>query len=240
MNAVVRMTVIVVALFLAMKVIVLIASGTRLRGLALVAFLTSFGMRPSLFTRRAPRDCGALTRRAAVNIGIGAALIALARRFESPILALAALSLILHFGVINLVAAFWRRLGFAADATFHAPLRAKSLSEFWGRRWNAGFSEMVALTVQRPLRERIGETGAIVTAFAVSGLLHELAISVPVRAGYGLPTLYFLLHGVLVAAEKRSGRVPGTLATLAWLALPAPLVFHPPFIRGVIWPLIGS
>jgi hypothetical protein len=38
---------------------------------------------------------------------------------------------------------------------------------------------------------------------------------------------------------KRSGRMPGTLATLAWLGLPAPLVFHSPFIRGVILPLIG-
>jgi hypothetical protein len=32
---------------------------------------------------------------------------------------------------------------------------------------------------------------AHLAAFAVSGLLHELAISLPVGAGYGGPTAYF-------------------------------------------------
>jgi hypothetical protein len=26
---------------------------------------------------------------------------------------------------------------------------------------------------------------------------------------------------------------------LGWLAVPVPILFHPPFLRGVVWPLIG-
>jgi hypothetical protein len=26
---------------------------------------------------------------------------------------------------------------------------------------------------------------------------------------------------------------------LGWLALPLPILFHRPFLRGVVWPLIG-
>ena len=85
-------------------------------------------------------------------------------------------------------------------------------------------------------------------AFLWSGLLHELAISVPVRAGFGLALSYFALHGVLVLVEQRLERTRwavsrwGWLAhvwTLGWLVLPLPVLFHPWFLRGVVWPLIG-
>jgi hypothetical protein len=26
---------------------------------------------------------------------------------------------------------------------------------------------------------------------------------------------------------------------IGWLALPLPILFHPPFLRGTIWPVIG-
>jgi alginate O-acetyltransferase complex protein AlgI len=98
---------------------------------------------------------------------------------------------------------------------------------------------MIALVVHRPLRRRAGEHVALAGSFLASGLLHELAISVPVGAGFGLPTAYFLLHGALVAVERRMERPPGRLWTIFWLAAPMPLVFHPPFLRGVVWPLVG-
>jgi len=31
----------------------------------------------------------------------------------------------------------------------------------------------------------------------------------------------------------------GRLWTLSWLTLPLPLLFHRPFLAGVIWPLLG-
>ena len=97
---------------------------------------------------------------------------------------------------------------------------------------------MISALVQRPLR-RVSASAALYASFLASGLLHELAISVPVRAGYGLPTLYFLIQGALVAFEKKTGRTFGRLWTLFWLAALLPLLFHPPFIRGIVCPLVG-
>ena len=107
---------------------------------------------------------------------------------------------------------------------------------------------MTAVAVYRPLERTAGRGPATAAAFLFSGLLHELAISAPVRAGYGLPFLYFALHGGLVLLERRLEGTAWALSrwgwlgrvwTLGWLALPLPLVFHGPFLAGVVWPLIG-
>jgi hypothetical protein len=224
------------------------------------------GMRPALFARlgRPPlAGAGRLIWIGVQRILVGLVLLALAwwigsndatevsqevSRVLATLPLLAGLSLVLHFGLFNVAAGAWRLAGVDARPLFRAPLEAKSLTEFWGRRWNLAFSEMTALGIYRPLLSAIGQRGATLAAFAASGLLHELAISVPVKAGYGLPTLYFLLHGVLVLAERgleRRGQPISRLGwaarlwTLGWLALPLPLLFHPPFLRGVVWPLIG-
>jgi alginate O-acetyltransferase complex protein AlgI len=162
------------------------------------------------------------------------------------VLLLPGLSLILHFGLCNLLAGIWRLRGIPCDALFRAPLRSQNLAEFWGRRWNLAFSEMTAIAVYRPLAGRLGRGPALLAGFILSGLLHELAISVPVRAGFGLPLLYFLIHGALVLFERGladAGRAlsgwTGRVWALFWLAAPLPLLFHRPFLSGVVWPLIG-
>jgi alginate O-acetyltransferase complex protein AlgI len=107
---------------------------------------------------------------------------------------------------------------------------------------------MTALASYRPLSGRLGRRVATVAAFLASGLLHELAISLPVLAGFGLPMAYFLLHGMLVLTERRLDRAGRPVNgwgmwshvwVLGWLVLPAPILFHLPFLRGVVWPLIG-
>lgn len=214
------------------------------------------GMKASLFVRerRELEGGGALIRRGAARLLLGAVLVAAAwaswgawaSRVASSALLLVGLSLVLHFGVCNLLAGFWRTRGVACRAPFQAPLLAESLNEFWSRRWNLAFSEMTATAVYRPLVVPWGRGPALVAAFLFSGLLHELAISVPVQAGFGWPLAYFALHGVLcwleraLAARGRPlGGWFGRLWTIAWLAAPLPILFHPPFLRGVVWPLIG-
>jgi alginate O-acetyltransferase complex protein AlgI len=224
------------------------------------------GMRPALFVGRGrgrPGGAWALVGRGCLCGGIGLALAMLAwlvwHQGRPPlsdetacvlatVLLLPGLSLMLHFGIFNVLAGLWRLAGIDARPLFRAPLAARSLGDFWSRRWNLAFSEMTALTIYRPLSGRVGRKAATVAGFVVSGLLHELAISVPVLAGFGLPLSYFLLHGALVLVERgleRAGRAVSGWGwwahvwVLGWLALPAPILFHPPFLRGVVWPLIG-
>ena len=255
MTPVIRMLWIISATMIAMKIVTLAfarAEGVVLGRKATFEFFGWPGMRPSLFTRQRVVDTraaaeiatkGARTLLIGVSLFVIARLIAMSRIEHKEvivtIIALPALSLMLHFGLFDLVAGFYRWRGVPVDKLFRAPLRARSLSEFWSRRWNIGFSEMIALVVHRPLRRGAGENVALAGSFLASGLLHELAISVPVNAGYGLPTAYFLLHGALVAIERKMARPPGHVWTIFWLAAPMPLVFHPPFLRGVIWPLFG-
>jgi hypothetical protein len=106
----------------------------------------------------------------------------------------------------------------------------------WSRRWNLAFVEMDRLLFV-PLLRRVGPMGSLIGVFVISGLLHELAISFPAGAGWGLPSCYFLLQGVLVTLERhllRPQRWPGALARMwawSWLLVPLPLLFHTPSAR---------
>lgn len=220
------------------------------------------GMCPELFAGREREvDRGpalAMIGAGALRLALGLALIAAARALREPgqpalaygaatACALVGISLVLHFGLFGLLAGGWRALGVASYPLFPAPLTSTTLGEFWGRRWNLPFTEMIQRAVYRPLSAPLGRSAAALAGFATSGLLHELAISVPVKAGYGLPALYFLLHGVLMLLERRwawlkaqlEGRLLGRVWTLGWLALPMPILFHGPFLTQIVWPLIG-
>ena len=256
-----RMLGILGALLYGMKAVVSveerIASGITLSPLRWLAFAAAWpGMRPSLFASLGKRSLPGgwrLIGKGLVRIAVGALLFVVAQAkgslFVATALALPALSLILHFGVFNLLAGFWRLLGARCDALFRAPLRSRSLTEFWGRRWNLAFSEMTALSIYRPLEPRVGRPAAMVAAFLASGLLHEIAISLPVNRGFGLPLSYFALHGLLRLAETRLERAGhpvwrhawfGRAWTLFWLVVPLPILFHRPFLAGVVWPLLGG
>lgn len=165
----------------------------------------------------------------------------------SPVL-LVALSLILHFGLLSIGAGQWRLMGVNTYYLFRQPAKAMSLTEFWGKRWNLAFIEMTTVGIFRPLRGEIGKAGALAAAFLFSGLLHELALSVPVNSGYGLPMLYFVIQGVVLLVEKKlisrntaflKHPVMARLWVFFWLVVPMPLLFHAQFIKLVVWPLTG-
>jgi predicted DCC family thiol-disulfide oxidoreductase YuxK len=158
------------------------------------------------------------------------------------------LILILHFGLLSLVSLLWRAAGVEAIPLMREPLKARSLGELWGFRWNTGFHYLADRFVFRPLRPVLGWRAAMLAVFAVSGLIHDLVISVPARGGYGLPTAYFLVQGLGILFEHtrlarrlgvgRHGR--GWLFTMIVAAGPAFWLFHPPFVLNVIVPFFRT
>ncbi len=157
-------------------------------------------------------------------------------------------SLILHFGLLGISAGIWRLSGANTYVLFRQPAKATSINEFWSKRWNLAFSEMTSITIYRPLKNKYGSAIALVVAFMFSGLLHEVAISLPVHSGYGLPMLYFLIQALLVLLEKvlqknKAAFLQHRLWSRAWvllgLVVPMPLLFHEQFIKQIVWPLAG-
>ncbi len=155
---------------------------------------------------------------------------------------------LLHFGSFDLVALFWQRQGIAAPPLMRAPVLAGSLGEFWGRRWNSGFRDLVFGASFAPLKRRLGARTASLTIFLISGVIHDLVISVPAGGGYGLPTAYFALQGAGLLAEhargsalaRWRGRWQGRVWTWIVVAGPAFWLFHPPFVRRVILPMMHA
>ena len=186
---------------------------------------------------------------AVLKTGFGAALLWwVARRMGGGLLAgwvgMVGLIFLLHFGSFDGLALFWRQRGVDASPLMRAPVLSASLGEFWGRRWNSGFRDLVFGLWFARLKARYGARAATLTLFLFSGLVHDLVISLPARGGYGLPTAYFLLQGAgLLAEHSRAlplarwrGRWQGRVWTWLIVAGPAFWLFHPPFVRRVMLP----
>jgi alginate O-acetyltransferase complex protein AlgI len=249
------------ALWFALKVFTLVDGPARPWGRTIGYLLAWPGMDAFEFFRGGARvkppagDCAF----AAVNVATGGALIYVAARIAYPESLLVAgwlgmigIVLALHFGIFKALALLWRAFGVAATPIMDTPARSRSLSEFWGRRWNTGFSIPARRYLMEPIARRFGTAIGVLAVFLVSGLVHELVISLPAKAGYGLPTLYFLIQGGAIICERivtpisGSACAPGVpvwrraLPTLVIVGVPAFILFHPPFVYRVIIPFLKA
>jgi D-alanyl-lipoteichoic acid acyltransferase DltB (MBOAT superfamily) len=190
---------------------------------------------------------------ATAKIIFGAVLYFLvARKCVNPLavgwVAMVGLIFLMHFGGFHILSCAWRTAGVQAVPIMRSPVLATSLGEFWGKRWNLAFNELVERFVFRPFTRKLGVTTASFAAFIASGVIHDLVISVPAEGGWGLPTGYFVLQGLGVAAERSGvGRKihlrrgwQGWLFTMTITAGPAFFLFHPPFIMNVILPMMRA
>ncbi len=231
-------------------------------------FLTRTREKSTVLSRQAHREPGRNKRKLVVpvvKIFLGGVLLFGAARFaQQPLLAgwigMIGMILILHFGLFQLLAIGWRKAGIEVQPIMSAPLRSKTVREFWGRRWNSAFNRLAFEFVSRPITKRLGRRSvcdvapasrrsstlhfapaiATLTAFLVSGLIHELVISLPAGAGYGLPTAYFLLQGIGILAERAFPQIGGRVFTISITAVPAFWLFHPPFVHNVVLPFMKA
>jgi len=203
---------------------------------AVFAFLW-FGMDPGSFqTRRA----GLSWRR---DVGLGLMLMLLgtfgawcvwALEWHQVFLMFLPMSLGFHFGALRVLKGALRTAGFPVRTLFPNVLETRGIADFWGKRWNVGYSQMMQRIVGKPVQKVLGDGAGVMAVFLGSGLLHELAITLPARSGFGLPALYFALHGGVTLLEKKLGRPVGKLPALLAVVLPMGLLFPPAFQREVI------
>ena len=160
----------------------------------------------------------------------------------------AGIILFLHFGVFHVMALVLRLNGVAVRPLMADPVGALTVAEFWGQRWNHAFQEVSHRLLFAPLARVAGPRWAILAVFFVSGLVHELVITVPARGGYGLPTLYFVIQGgALLTQKSRWARGLGLdegwrarAFTLITVAVPVVALFPPQFLRAVILPFVSD
>jgi len=215
------------------------------RGVGWPVFLLAWpGIVPDVFRERRPARAidSAEFLAAWARMCLGAASVLLLAVYAPHIPAgilgfagIAALLLTVHLGIGAVLPWLLRWGGFPVPLLFDRPWAARSLGEFWGRRWNLAFVEMNQRLFLRPLHHHLGRRGTRFALFAISGLLHEAALSFPASGGWGFPLGYFLLQGALVALEERF-RIVNRAWTWFWLIAPAPWLFHEPFRRTIIVP----
>lgn len=213
---------------------------------------TWVGMNPEIFFKHRATDDRSLLFHGLLFFITGLSLLILLKFGINPdsipegfkyyglsLLLLIALSQILHFGLLNISAWMLQLLKYPAYSLFRAPLEAQSLRDFWGKRWNLAFTEMTSVAVYRPLSKKWTTPQALFASFIFSGLLHEVALSLPVKSGYGMPLLYFAIQLILVTLEdKVFKRKPGRVWVILGLILPLPILFHLAIMKAVFWQFI--
>jgi len=121
------------------------------------------------------------------------------------------------------------------------PPLSRSLSEFWGQRWNLWMSDLFRQMIFRPLQNR--PVLALFVVFLASGVLHEWVINVPLylvtgKTCFGFMIVYFLLQAFGILIERRT-RNRTARRLLVWLFVfgAVPLMVNEGMLRVLhLWP----
>jgi hypothetical protein len=160
-------------------------------------------------------------------------------------IALLGFCLVFLFARLDFAAFIFRAMGFAVEKLWDCPIAAKTLGEFWGRRWNRIVPGFLREVIFLPVSRRAGAKFALLAVFLYSGLYHE-SVSIMTHSGYGGPALYFMLQCLGVAIEN-TGRMRRLLRGHLWLSrawtfsvvfLPVGLFLHPGFVNQYVVPVM--
>lgn len=131
-----------------------------------------------------------------------------------------------------LVELCWLQVNRSVPAISQHPLAARSVADFWGHRWNRLFGDWLRQSCFRPLARQ--PILALSVTFIVSGLIHELLVSLPLWLVYrvncfGWMAGYFLLQLLAILAERQWLRQsPRLNRPFVWLVvlMPVPLILN--------------
>jgi hypothetical protein len=233
----------------ALKIIALLVPGGKART---VRFLTSPMLAPTSLERAEP--LGAFpTRLWQGATCFGALLIyyhiywTVVDAFHLRGIALSYLStaavLLMTEAIAFIVTLLWLPSGRLMPVPHRNPFAARSVADFWGRRWNLWMSDWFRYAIFAPLRRR--PVLAVWLIFFISGLLHEYVLNLTLwivtdRKLFGTMMIYFLLQGAGVLAERRFLKErPHANRLFTWLIVfaPVPFVFHESMLRALhLWP----
>lgn len=136
-------------------------------------------------------------------------------------------------GTARLLEALSRAIGLDLGPLHDAPILARTVGEFWSRRWNRAVHAWMNEFVFRPTTKRFGAAIGVLATFGVSAILHFVPITMAYDVRWAIPMgAFFLLHGVIVVIEAKLGvsrwpRALGHAWTLSMFALTAPLFVEP-------------
>lgn len=142
-------------------------------------------------------------------------------------------------------------VGIDLEPSSDEPYLSTSLQDFWGRRWNLVVTGTLRQTVYKPLRRsaepvlgvRWAAPPALLAAFLISGLTHELLYYYVTRAAPTWEvTWFFVFHGMCVvlevgikAAVKGRWRLHPAVSgptAVAFVVVTAMWWFYPPLVRS--------
>lgn len=123
--------------------------------------------------------------------------------------------------------------GVAVPPLQAAPIRSRSIREFWSQRWNRPVSDWLNEFVFRPVARRQGALLGVLAAFSASGLLHAWMFYVAAGLAAALmAAAFFVFNAIFVLVESaidiRSLPTPARRVwTLGMLLISSPLFVEP-------------
>ncbi len=122
-------------------------------------------------------------------------------------------------------------MGYQSPPLHDHPILARTVQEFWAKRWNRTISDWLHAHCMRPFVRRRRPALGLMAAFGASALVHfwQIFVCLPLRFAINAGG-FFLIQGAIVLLER-------TLRVRRWSALPARL-WTLTMVGGLSWMMV--